>query len=277
MSFYITTDSGCDLADHICKENDIIALKMPYTIDGQQFTDTMLHEDCKKFYDKMREDAVPKTSQINPVEFVDFWRPLLDKKIPILHISLGSGISGAYANALIAAQMVKDEYPENEILVLDSTLASVGYGILCLKAAEMRSAGKTVQECFDWLETNKIHMNTYYTTSELKYLYRSGRVSKAGAVVGTMLNIMPILRLDKYGHLLVMAKQRGKKATIAKLTEIIQEAVIDPQEQTLYICHSDVFDEAQAFGEGLKETFGFKDIFYTYIGATIGSHSGPGL
>lgn len=275
--FCLATDSGCDLPMSLCKELEIFPLQLAYYFGEDEFLDTMDPDDFKIFYRKIREGAMPKTSQVNVYEFISFWESLLAEKLPIVHISLGSGISGTYENGLQAIEIMKEKYPEQEIYLVDSTLASVGYGMLAIKAAELRDEGKTPQECVNWIEEHKIGINTYYTTDNLEYLYQSGRVSRAGAVIGTALKINPILNLDKYGHLLVQEKIRGSKATIKRIHDIIEELCINPQDQTLYICHSDIPEKAKKIGDGLQQNFGFKDVYYTYIGSTIGTHSGPGL
>ena len=276
-SFIVCTDSGCDLSIHVLQEHGIVPIRLKYEIDGQIFEDTMLPEDCHVFYEKMRGGAVPKTSQLNIADFMDFWRPLLAQQRPIIHISLGSGVSGTWHNGCLAAEELKREFPDSEIHVIDSTLCSVGYGMLALKAAELRDKGASAGECVDWLEANKASVNTWYTTDELKYLYRSGRVSRAGMIVATALNICPILNLDKEGHLLVQEKVRGLKRTVKRIHEIVGERVLDAGSQTAYICHSDIPEQAREFGEGLKEEFGFGEMLYTNIGPTIGSNCGPGL
>jgi len=281
MSFIITTDSGCDFPLQVMKDHNVIPFIMDYDIDGTMYPDTMLPEDCHEFYEKMRAGAIPHTSQINMQQFMDFWRPMLSEGKPIIHISLGSGVSGTYRNGTLAAEELKEEFPDSRILVVDSTLCSTGYGMLCIKADEMRREGKTAEEAFAWLDAHKIEINTWYTTDELKYLRRSGRCSRASAAIGTMLKICPILNLDSEGHLIVQERVRGLKPTIARIHKII-EGTLDGSptpaaEQTLYICHSDVLPQAKEFGEALKEEFGFKDTYYTYIGPTIGSHCGPGL
>lgn len=275
--FIVCTDSGCDLPLHVLQENDIHPLKLIYEVNGEVVTDSMLHEDCHQFYEDMRAGAAPKTSLVNMVRFMDFWRPLLEQKLPIIHISLGSGVSGTFNNGVMAIEALKEEFPDSEIHIIDSTLCSVGYGMLSLQAAKMRDEGAEVQEAIDWLEANKGRINTWYTTDELKYLYRSGRVSKFGAMFGTALNICPILNLDLEGHLIVQERVRGFKSTLKRITAIVEETVEDPQDQVLYFCHSDVPERAKAYGDELKEKFGFKDVYYTYIGPTIGANCGPGL
>ncbi|NLA85422.1 MAG: DegV family protein [Clostridiales bacterium] len=275
--FCMATDSGCDLPMSLCKERKIYPLQMSYYIGEDEFRDTMVHDDFKVFYDKIRNGATPRTRQVNVYEFVSFWESLLHLKLPIIHICLGSGISGTYSNGMQAVDIMKEKYPDQDIYLIDSTLASVGYGMLAIKAAEMRDQGKTAQECVKWIEEHKIEINTYYTTDNLEYLHRSGRVSRAGAIIGTTLKINPILNLDKEGHLLVRERIRGRKATIRRIHDIVRELVVNPQEQTLYICHSDIPEKANEFGEGLKQDIGFSDVYYTYIGSTIGTHAGPGL
>ena len=277
-NFIVCTDSGCDLSIEVLTEHEIYPLPLQYELNGKLVSDTMKHEDCHMFYEGMRAGDCPKTSQVNSVQFVDFWTPIINEHHqPIIHISLGSGVSGTYHNGCLAAEDIKEDLPEAEIHMIDSTLCSVGYGMLALKAAEMRDAGAGLQECIDWLEEHKGNMNTWYTTDELKYLYRSGRVSKLGAILGEALNICPILNLDLEGHLIVQEKVRGLKKTIRRIHEIIGGIVEDADQQTAYICHSDIPEQAEKFGEEIKEKFGFKEMKYTYIGPTIGANCGPGL
>lgn len=275
--FIVTTDSGCDLSGEYCESLGIVPLKMCWTAGEENITDTMVHAELKAFYDGMRSGTGPKTSQVTPYQYIEFWTPLLERKLPIVHIALGSAISGTYANGVKAAEMMREERPDCVIHVVDSTLASVGYGMLAINAAKMRDEGFTPEQCVAELERTKASVNTIYTTGDLTYLYRSGRVSRTGMVVAHALNIWPILRLNIEGTLLVTAKERGKKHTLDRINKIIEEAVLEPEKQTLYICHSDIPEEAREFGESLKELFGFKDVFYTYIGTTIGSNCGPGL
>ncbi len=276
MSFIVTTDSGCDLPLSLLQERDITPIMFVYTLDGVDHRDTM--ENYHEFYECMRAGQIAKTSQINPYEYEDFWRPMLEKGEPIVHIALGSGVSSTYSNGLLAAESLMEEIPGSKIYVVDSTLCSTGYGMLALRAAEMRDAGVDAEECVAWLNEHKINVNTWYTTDELLYLRRSGRCSRASAIIGTALNICPILNLDSEGHLIVQERVRGLKKTIARIHEIIGSTLDESvSEQTLYICHSDIEEKAKEFGESLKEEFGFKDTYYTYIGTIIGSNCGPGL
>ena len=277
--YCVSTDSGCDLPATFCEERGIYAYRMKYTIGDETYTDQMNPEDSITFYNRMRKGDVPRTSQMTPQEFIDYWSTLYEKfKLPIVHIAMGSGISGTYSNAVIARDMFLESHPDAKIFVVDSTLASIGYGMLSIWAADMRDAGATPEKCVEWLEKNKILINTYYTCDDLKYLYRSGRVSRVGAAVGTVLNINPILNLDKEGHLIVQEKVRGRKKALRRIYYIILERVVDASNQTVYICHSDCnSEEVKTFSETLINRIVFKDSFISYISSTIGSHCGPGL
>jgi len=276
-NFILSTDSGCDLSLELCQKNNIIPIHLKYYNDEEVNTDTMIEADSIVFYNKMRKGKLFKTSQINTDELVEFFEPMLNQNLPILHICMGSAISGTYNNGVVAVQKLKEKYPESKIYFLDSTLASVGYGILALKVAEFRKQGETAEQCAKWVEENKEKINTYYTTSTLSYLAKSGRIKSSSAVIGKFLAVNPILKLDKAGSLLVCAKVLGKKAAVKKIINNIEEKIVNPKEQTLYVSHSDIPEEAKIFGETLKEHFGFKDIIYTYIGSTIGTHCGPGI
>ena len=277
--FCVSTDSGCDLPEDYCTKRGIYPYQMQYAIGREEYVDRMRPDDCREFYRKMRGGAVPRTSQMTAYEFVDFWSGLYERlRLPILHVALGSGISGTYRNALLAKDVFPEKYPEAKLSVVDSTLASIGYGMLCVWAADLRDAGKTPEECEKILNEKKIFVNTYYTTNDLQYLYRSGRVSRTGKTIATALNINPILNLDRAGHLIVREKIRGRSRALARISDIVGQLVAGPEEQTLYLCHSDCPDEeVQSFSRGLCGRFGFRDTFISYIGPTIGSHCGPGL
>lgn len=276
-NFIVATESGCDLSLEFCQQREIYALMMKYTMDGEIQTDTMRPEDLKAFYRKMAEGSSVHTSAANMSDYLDFWTPLLEKKLPIVHVAMGTGISSSYQNALLAREQLLSEHPDAAIYVVDSIGASLSYGMLALDAARMRDEGATPEECVAWLENQRHHANPYYTTGDLEYLYRGGRVSRTGLVIARALNIWPILNLNDKGELKVIEKSRGRKKTYDRITEIIKEDAVDPASQTLYISHADALEEATRFAEQIKAEVGFKDIFYSTIGATIGAHTGPGL
>lgn len=277
--FCITTDSGCDFPASLLAEHHITAFPMRYAIDGVEFQDRMDPADMPGFYDKMRAGAAPVTSQMNPVDFLELWSRVYNEcRLPILHIALGSAISGTYASGVQARKLFLEQHPDARVYVIDSTLASMSYGMLALAAANMRDAGTSVEDSLARLEELKHHIQAYFTTDDLTYLHRSGRVSKASAVVASALNINPLLKLDKDGRLVVIEKIRGRRKALARIFEITRELVIDPQQQTLYICHSDCKpEELQTFADTLIAQNQFKAVYVNFIGPIVGSHTGPGL
>lgn len=277
LKYIISTDSGCDLSMDVCKKNNIIPLLMHYYDDEQEYTDTMEQEDLINYYRSMKGGKTYKTTAINIEEGYQFLKGLMEYHLPIVHIALGSGISSTYNNMVQAKEKVLKEYPDAVIYIIDSTLASLGYGMLAIEAAQMRNDGKSIENVVDYIEKVKVGINPYYSTNTLTYLAKGGRVTKIEAIFGNVLSIRPILRLDNAGHLLVYKKGHGKNDTLKKIKAAVAEAAFNPSEQTLYVCHSYAIDDAIEMGEMLQRELGFKDIVYSYIGTIIGSHTGPGL
>lgn len=277
FNYIISTDSGCDLSKEVCEKNGIIPLLMNYTDENNSYVDTMEQQDIIAFYKNMENGKMYKTSAVNINEAYEFLKELLKYNKPIMHISLGSSISATYNNFVAAKHMIIEKYPDAKIEIIDSTSASLGYGMLVLEAAMKRANGEGFEEVISYVENVKRGVNPYYETSTLTYLARGGRVTKIASIFGNVLSIRPILRLDYDGHLLVFAKGHGKQNTFKKLIEAVKEAVIEPEKQTLYVSHSNAIDDAIELAERVKEELGFKDIVYSYIGSIIGSHTGPGL
>lgn len=275
--FNIVVDSSCDLSYDYCKEHEIYPIFMKYTIGENIYTDTMKEEDIKEFYNQMRKGAVPKTGQVNTFDYFNYFSSISENKFPILYICLSSGLSGSYNNALQTKEMLLEEFPNREIYIVDSLIASLGTGLQVVEAMKMRDAGKSIEETYEYLLDLSHKVNTYYTTNEMVYLYRGGRVNKLKYMVADAFKINPILRVDNLGKLLVHQSVPGEKKTLKRIVEMIGKNVIDPENQTLFVSHADNLEKAKLYGETIKEKYGFKDIFYSNIGTIIGSHTGPGL
>ena len=265
--YQITADSGCDLSLEKCTERGVIPYKMPFTMDGKPMIDGMTEESFREFYDLMRAGGIARTSQINPGEFTEFWRPLAEAGKNVLHISLAAAISGSCDNARSAAAMLMEEYPGWTCRVVDSANASAGFGLVVLRAADNRDKGMELEANARELESIIHNVNSIFTTNDLTYLYRGGRVSKTAAAFGTALNIVPIMHLDYEGHLEVWQK----------VLKDIKELVENAGEQTLIVSEADAPEKAREYGEALIRECGFRDVFYTHIGPIIGAHTGPGL
>ena len=225
----------------------------------------------------MRAGGIARTSQINPGEFTEFWRPLAEAGKNVLHISLAAAISGSCDNARSAAAMLMEEYPGWTCRVVDSANASAGFGLVVLRAADNRDKGMELEANARELESIIHNVNSIFTTNDLTYLYRGGRVSKTAAAFGTALNIVPIMHLDYEGHLEVWQKVRGDKQCFKKVLKDIKELVENAGEQTLIVSEADAPEKAREYGAALVAECGFRDVFYTHIGPIIGAHTGPGL
>lgn len=275
--YLLTTDSGCDLAPEYCEKNGIAVLHMSYTLDGTRCTDTMHVEELAAFYQKMSKGAEVHTSAVNIDEYLCFWRPLLQQKLPIVHIALGSGISSSYQNACLARETLLEEFPDAQLYVIDSLGACMACGIQMMHAVKLRSSGMSAEACAEELLEFRHHVHPYFTTADLQYLYRGGRVSRSGMVIAHTLNIRPIMNLAEDGKLQVVDKCRGVKKTYDRICDRIEKTVENPQEQTLYVLHADALQTAQEYAAAIMARVPFRDVSYSYIGTTIGAHTGPGL
>ena len=191
-------------------------------------------------------------------------------------MAFSSGLSTTYQSAVIAAQELKEKYPERTVNVVDTLCASLGQGLLVYYACQKRDEGMGLEELTAWCEEYKFKLCHWFTVDDLMYLKRGGRVSAATALMGTMLQIKPVLHVDSEGHLINVAKARGRKASIEALAKRMGQTQIPGANDTVFICHGDCLSDAQYLESLVKEQYGVKNVFIYYVGAVIGSHSGPG-
>ena len=277
MSYIITADSGCDLSAEFIKSINVLPIYMKYTIDGTEYTDTMRPEDLEVFFNRMVEGKMPKTAQINQVDYIAFWEPLLKEGMDILHIAMSSGISGTYNNGRLAAQELCEKYPERKITVIDSLMTSTGNGLVIIEAAKMRDEGKSFDEVCEWCENNRRCVHAAFTTNDITYLQRGGRVSKAGLVLSKALHIYPVMHVNGDGELKVFAKARGTQGAWNTIVQYVKDNGIDVENQTVYVSDAANSEGGKQLGEFLVKECGFKDVFYSKIGTIIGAHTGPAL
>ena len=277
MSYIITADSGCDLSAEFIKIINVLPIHMKYSIDDVEYTDTMKPEDLEEFFNRMVEGKMPKTAQINQVDYIAFWEPLLKEGNDILHIAMSSGISGTYNNGRLAAQELCEKYPERKITVIDSLMTSTGNGLMIIEAAKMRDDGKSFEEVGEWCENNRRCIHAAFTTDDITYLQRGGRVSKAGLVLSKALHIYPVMHVNGEGELKVFAKARGTAGAWNTIVNYIKDNGIDVENQTVYVSDAANSEGGKKLGEFIKNECGFKDVFYSRIGTIIGAHTGPAL
>ena len=276
--YVITTDSTVDLPKEYLREHQVQAVSLSYEIEGETYEDLNGLEPAV-FYEKMRNGAMPTTSQANPEQVRELFEGILKEGKDILHIAFSSGLSGSYNSARIAAEELKEVYEEAEICVIDSLCASVGEGLLYHKARCMKEKGKTLQEVAAWVEKNKLHICHNVAVDDLNHLYRGGRLSRTSAVVGSMINIKPFIHMDENGKLVPIGKVRGRKKSLNILVDAMAEQVKGYEEENdvIMISHGDCIEDARYVGKLVEERFGIHNILINYVGTVIGSHTGTGV
>lgn len=278
MSEYvITTDNNSDLPEKYLKDHGVGCMYLSYSMDGKNYTHgNFLPE--HEFYEAMRNGSMPTTAQVNPENAKALLEPYLKEGKDILHIAFSSALSGTYNSSRIAAEELMEEYPDRRIIVVDSLSASLGQGLLVWLAQQKKELGQTLEDVADWAEKNKLKMVHLFTVDDLNHLYRGGRVSRTTAIVGSMLNIKPVLHVDNEGKLTAIGKVRGRKKALQELVKLMDEKIgsFGADCDTIFISHGDCEQDAQYVAAKVKEKYNIKNIIINQVGATIGAHSGPG-
>lgn len=274
--FVITSDSTVDLPKELLEEKKVPILSLTYILDGETYADTD-GLSCKEFMDKIREGAMPTTSQVNPDQAKEFFEKILKDGNDILHLAFTSGLSGTYNSERIAAEELAEEYPDARIVVIDTLCASMGQGLLLYKTLELYEQGLSMDEIAGWIEANKGHICHDVTIDDLYHLYRGGRVSKTSAVVGSLINIKPIIRINEEGKLVVIGKVRGRKKSMLHLLERMENQMAGFENNVAMIVHGDVPEDAEYMKTQMMERFGINHVIINGIGSVIGSHTGPGV
>ena len=274
--YVITVNSTVDLPKEWLEERNVPVVPLRYTIDGQTYED-MSGLTAKEFFDKLREGKMSVTSQVNPEEASAALEPFLKEGKDILHLAFSSGLSGTCNSMKIAGEELKEEYPEAKIIVIDTLCACLGEALLLYKALQQKEAGKTIEETAAWVEENKLHICHDVTVDDLNHLHRGGRVSKATAVVGTMVKIKPIIHMDDNGKLQVVGKERGRKKSLNKIVDMAVEQSEGWDNDIIMITHGDCIEDAEYVAGLVREKMGIDNILINNIGTVIGSHTGPGV
>ena len=276
-NFRIVTDSTTDLPAEYIEEKKLGIVHLSYIIDGETYTGEK-QLGVKEFYDKMRKGMMPTTSQANPEDVKKVLEEVLKENKEILCLAFSSGLSGTCNSFRIAAEELMEEDKEAKIVVIDTLAASLGEGLLVHKAIKLKEEGKSLEETANWIEAHKLHLVHTFTVDDLFHLHRGGRVSKATAIVGSMINIKPILHVDNEGHLTALSKVRGRKKSLHALVDYMEEKMGNYRKENdmIFISHGDCIEDAFLVKEEIEKRFGIKDFLIHEVGPTIGAHSGPG-
>lgn len=279
--YCLTCCSTADLSKEYFEKRNIKYVCFHYEVDGEdQLDDLWQSKKPEDLYKQMVEGAMTKTSQVSIGEYRDLFEPILKEGKDIIHLTLSSGISGTYNSAELTAKDLMEEYPDRKIYVVDSLLASSGFGLLVDTLADMRDEGKSVDELYEWVTENKSKLNAWFFSTDLTFYIRGGRVSKVAGFFGTVLKICPLLNMDFEGKLIPREKVPSKRKVIRRIVEKMEELAEGGLDYSgkCFISHSTCYEDAKAVADLVESKFtklnGKVEIFP--IGATIGSHTGPG-
>lgn len=276
--YWIVTDSAIDMPKSwIDQQENLRILNLSYILDGVSYISDGTDESIKAIYNAMREGKMLKTSQVTPEMWEECFRELLSAGHDVLTIAFSSGLSGTCSAAFTAAENVRADYPDRKLLVIDSLQASAGEGLMVHYALENRANGMSIEENAAWISENVQNFIAWFTVNDLMHLHRGGRVSAASAIVGSLVRIKPIMRVDDEGKLAVYEKAAGRKRSIRILAEKILADIVNPEGQTIHISHGDCEDEAQSLAEMIKEALPVADVRISFVGSVIGAHTGPGV
>ncbi len=280
-NYVISCCSTADLSAEEFEKRDIKYICFHFEMDGKAYEDDLGKSiPFEEFYKRMYEGADTKTSQVNVEEFKDYFEAFLKAGKDILHLTLSSGISGVINSARIAKGELEEMYPERKIYIIDSLAASSGYGLLMDKAADLRDEGKSIDEAAEWLEENKRRLHHWFFSTDLKFYIKGGRISKTAGAVGTILNICPLLNVDREGRLVPRQKIRTKKKVIQEIVNKMKEHAEDGLRYhgKCFISQSACQEDAREVADLVEKAFPDLDgkVVINYVGTTIGSHTGPG-
>ena len=274
--YVIITDSSSDLSPALAKSLDVQILSLEVVMDDGS-TKKNDEVDVKEFYQLLRDKKHITTSAVNIERFAELFEGYLAEGTDVLYLGFSSGLSGTYNAGFVAAQDLAEKYPDRKIYTVDTLCASLGQGLFVYLCAKKRLSGASIEELRDWAEENKLHLCHWFTVDDLFFLKRGGRVSAATAVMGTMLSIKPVMHVDNKGKLINVQKARGRKGSLDELVNKIKTSAIEPETQTMFICHGDCIEDANYVADRMKKELGVPEVIIDYTGPVIGAHAGPGV
>ncbi len=276
-NFQIITDSGCDLPQEYFAEHNVECVKLGFIMDGVEYLGENGQDiGLQAFYDRLRAGAKPTTYQITPEVAEAHMRGALERDLDVLVIAFSSGLSGTADSYFVAQKALSRKYPKRKIFVVNSLCASLGEGLLVNYVVEKAESGATIEETYEYAEGLKLSINHQFTVNDLFHLKRGGRVSSATAIVGTILNVKPMLHVSDEGKLTTTGKVMGRQKALRKLVQNLQEMAELGANDPIYISHADCVEDAKFVQEALQKSYPENPIFISYIGPVIGSHAGCG-
>lgn len=278
MSYLIVMDASADIDSKVFIEEDIRFIPMQYSLNEEMRESKGIESEelLKSFYDSQRSGELTKTTQITPYQYINFFSKLLNEGYSILYLSLSSGLSSTYQSAMLAASELNDEHKDEKVYVVDSLGATGGIGVLLELACKYRKEGKSIEENCALLNNAKLKLHHFFMVQDLMYLKRGGRVSGATAVVGTVLGIKPILKIDENGKLVNFAKRRGNKLALEELAKLFNENY-ELNDSPIYVVDGDAKELGDFLASEIKKLIPEAVVKRNMLSPIIGAHTGPGL
>lgn len=278
MSYLIVMDASADIDSKVFIEEDIRFIPMQYSLNEEMRESKGIESEelLKSFYDSQRSGELTKTTQITPYQYINFFSKLLNEGYSILYLSLSSGLSSTYQSAMLAASELNDEHKDEKVYVVDTLGATGGIGVLLELACKYRKEGKSIEENCALLNNAKLKLHHFFMVQDLMYLRRGGRVSGATAVVGTVLGIRPILKIDENGKLVNFAKRRGNKLALEELAKLFNENY-ELNDSPIYIVDGDAKELGDFLASEIKKLIPEVVVKRNMLSPIIGAHTGPGL
>ena len=275
--YVLFTDTDNDVTPEIAKEYGYNLISMPYSIDGN---DVYPYVDFEKFddaeyYAKLRNGVVPKTSAVNPEQYIEYFEPFFKEGKDILYVHFSEALSGTFSNMHKALAILKEKYPERKFYSVDTKGISILGLIIIREVGDMYLQGKSPEEIVEWVENNRLNYAIYLYADDLNFFAKSGRINNFSAIMGSILGLHPIIHINKEGKMLSLMKVRGKKSTIKKIVEIVESTQQNIQNTRVIIGHANCLDDAKYLASLLEEKFGKLNIEYVVVNPTAGAHCGP--
>ncbi len=276
--FKIITDSTTDLTPKLVEELDVHVIPMEFI-----FGDEVYHNypdgremSSEEFFTRLKNGEMPKTNQINTATFLETFEPYLEQGLDVLYIGFSSALSGTFTRAQEAIEELKKKYPQQKLLAADTLAYSMGEGLLVYYAVQKKRSGASIEQVASWIHNHRHFLSQYFTVDDLFHLKRGGRLSGAAALFGTMLGIKPILSSDAGGHLVPVAKVRGRRASLDMLVKKMAETIQEPERQTVFLVHSNTPEDAKYLVKQIKSAVKVGEIVVNDLGPILGAHTGPG-
>lgn len=274
----ISTETNSDMSREFLEKNGILVIPHYYNVEEEMYGEEGKLLTIQEFYNEMRAGKRVGTAASNPAVILEKFTEIAKQGKDILHISFSSGLSGGYQNVVNGANEVMEEYPDCKIIVVDTLSASLGEGMMMQLALNRKAEGRNIEEIAEEVRATCAHLCIQFTVDNLEYLYRGGRLSKTSAVLGTMINLKPVLHVNDEGKLVAIDKVRGRKKSFAAMLDNMEAKIGSYKDKQIFIgiMHGDCEEEALLLKSMIEERFGYKEFVIEPIGPSIGAHSGPG-